>query len=249
MQLTNLALTLAAAASTVAAYPITGDNVNCRTGPSTDYKSVRTYVKGTDVKLSCQTYGETIFGNSIWDKTTDGCYVADYYVKTGTNNMVVKECKPVQAPGGGSTYQGKINRTEIIQRAKFWTDKNVPYSMYANAPDPQGRNYRTDCSGLVSMALHAKAPGYSTVSLPEIAKAISYSEIKAGDFVGTLGAGTGGSGGHVVIFQQWIDSAHTQYWALECANKAKGCLRQKRNVGWKSGTKTAKPYRYIRTLD
>ncbi|AEO57422.1 hypothetical protein MYCTH_81466 [Thermothelomyces thermophilus ATCC 42464] len=249
MQLNTLALTLAAAVSSVAAYPITGDDVNCRTGPGTSFKSVKTYPKGTDVKLSCQTYGEVIFGNSIWDKTQDGCYVSDYYVKTGSNNMVTGECPDNGNGSGGSVYQGKINRTEIISRAEYWTKQNVPYSMEKTYPDPQGRYYRTDCSGLVSMALHAMAPGYSTVTLPQIAVAISWDDLKAGDFIGTLGAGTGGSGGHVTVFQSWVDDAHTQYWSLECANKEKGCLRQKRNVKWKVGSNTAKPYRYTKVIN
>ncbi|KAL2160554.1 hypothetical protein VTH06DRAFT_1242 [Thermothelomyces fergusii] len=249
MHLNTLALTLAAAASSVAAYPITGDGVNCRTGPGTSFPSVKTYPIGTEVQLSCQVYGEVIFGNLIWDKTQDGCYVSDYYVRTGSNSMVTDECPDIGDGNGGSVYQGKINRTEIISRGEFWTDQNVPYSMEKTFPDQQGRYYRTDCSGFVSMALHAVAPGYSTVTLPEIAVAISWDDLKAGDFIGTLGAGTGGSGGHVTLFESWADDAHTQYWSLECANREKGCLRQKRNRDWSVGDKIAKPYRYIKVID
>ncbi|KAH6841111.1 hypothetical protein B0I37DRAFT_357924 [Chaetomium sp. MPI-CAGE-AT-0009] len=246
MQLTSLVLTLAAAISTVAAYPITGDDVNCRSGPGTSYKSVKTYKKGTDVKLTCQTYGESISGNAIWDKTTDGCYVSDYYVKTGSNSMVTKEC-PIAGGGGGSQYNGPINRTEIISRGRYWVSRGVPYSMTKTYPDQQGRKYRTDCSGFVSMALHANAPGYNTVSLPAIAKAIKWADLKPGDFVGTLGEGTAGAAGHVTLFLSWADSAHKAYNTLECRGTY-GCVQYKRNVGWKSGGFTAKPYRYTRVI-
>ncbi|EAQ88979.1 predicted protein [Chaetomium globosum CBS 148.51] len=222
MQLTSLVLTLAAAISTVAAYPITGNDVNCRSGPDTSYKSVKTYKKGADVKLTCQTYGESINGNAIWDKTSDGCYVSDYYVKTGSNSMVTKEC-PIAGGGGGSQYNGPINRTEIISRGRYWVSRKVPYSMSKTYPDQQGRKYRTDCSGF-------------------------WADLKPGDFVGTLGEGTAGAAGHVTLFLSWADSAHKAYNTLECRGTY-GCVQYKRNVGWKSGGFTAKPYRYTRVIN
>jgi uncharacterized protein YraI len=91
---------LAALASSLApasAYLITGDGVNCRSGPGTSYAVKKSYAKGTDVTITCQTAGTTVSGNSIWDKTSDGCYVADYYVKTGSSGYVTKKC------GGTST--------------------------------------------------------------------------------------------------------------------------------------------------
>lgn len=243
-----LTLTLAAAVSRVAAYPITDNNVNCRSGPGTSHGVVRSYNKGHDVTLTCQTYGENIFGNSLWDKTTDGCYVSDYYVHTGTPNMVVKECGSSGGGGGTSSYQGTIKRSEIISRGRYWTSRHVPYSMQRTYPDPQGRNYRTDCSGFVSMALHASAPGYNTVSLPSIAKSIGWNDLKPGDFVGTLGAGTGGADGHVTLFLSWVDSSRKAYNSLECKG-TDGCVQWKRSVGWKVGSHTAKPYRYTKVVD
>jgi lysozyme len=84
-------------AASAIAYPITGSTVNCRTGPGTNYAVKKSYSKGADVTISCQTAGTSVNGNNIWDKTQDGCYVADYYVKTGTSGYVTKKC------GGGST--------------------------------------------------------------------------------------------------------------------------------------------------
>ncbi|KAK4235774.1 lysozyme-like domain-containing protein [Achaetomium macrosporum] len=84
---------LASALAPASAYLITGDDVNCRSGPGTSYAVKKTYAKGTDVKISCQTAGTTVNGNSIWDKTSDGCYVSDYYVKTGSNGYVTGKCE------------------------------------------------------------------------------------------------------------------------------------------------------------
>jgi uncharacterized protein YraI len=92
----------AVAFSVTNAYPITGDGVNCRSGPGTSYAIKKTYPKGTDIKISCQTSGTEVNGNSIWDKTEDGCYVSDYYVKTGTNGYVTTKCSS-SSGGGGST--------------------------------------------------------------------------------------------------------------------------------------------------
>ncbi|KAK4136869.1 CHAP-domain-containing protein [Trichocladium antarcticum] len=90
----------AVAFSGVEAYPVTGNGVNCRTGPGTSFAVTKVYAKGTDVQITCQTEGTSVNGNSIWDKTTDGCYVADYYIKTGTNGYVTTKC-PSSGGGGG----------------------------------------------------------------------------------------------------------------------------------------------------
>ncbi len=92
MKFTVLAVLASAVAPAIATYPITGDTVNCRSGPGTSYAVKKTYAKGAGVTISCQTAGTTVEGNSIWDKTSDGCYVADYYVKTGVNGYVTGKC-------------------------------------------------------------------------------------------------------------------------------------------------------------
>ncbi|KAJ2525153.1 hypothetical protein GGI11_000283 [Coemansia sp. RSA 2049] len=66
--------------------------LNCRTEPSTKGDVANLYQAGDDVVLECQTSGETINGNALWGKTTEGCYVADYYLKTGSNGYVTKRC-------------------------------------------------------------------------------------------------------------------------------------------------------------
>lgn len=97
------ALFQAVAVSVTSAYPITGNGVNCRSGPSTSDPIKKTYAKGSDVKVTCQTTGTSVNGNNIWDKTQDGCYVADYYVKTGTNGYVTDKCSSGGSSGGGSS--------------------------------------------------------------------------------------------------------------------------------------------------
>ncbi|MBD0670204.1 hypothetical protein [Streptomyces sp. CBMA156] len=58
---------------------------------------------------------------------------------------------PAQAT---SSIGGQISSAEILSRAQSWVDKHVPYNQQGYATDPQGTNYREDCSGYVSMAWH-----------------------------------------------------------------------------------------------
>ncbi|KAK3321886.1 CHAP domain-containing protein [Apodospora peruviana] len=101
MKFSIIAFLLQATAFTTltAAYPIKADDVNCRSGPGTSYTVKKSYAKGKDISITCQTAGESIKGNNIWDKTSDGCYVSDYYVQTGTDGYVTKKCS---SSGGGS---------------------------------------------------------------------------------------------------------------------------------------------------
>ncbi|KAK1253605.1 hypothetical protein MKX07_001682 [Trichoderma sp. CBMAI-0711] len=104
-------IALAFASLSVNAYPITGDIVNCRSGPGTSFAIKKTYKKSQDVSVTCQTSGTSVNGNSIWDKTSDGCYVADYYVKTGSSSYVTKKCDAAPKPpsgGGGSKIPGPM---------------------------------------------------------------------------------------------------------------------------------------------
>ena len=110
---------LVCSALSVSAYPISGDDVNCRSGPGTSYGVKKQYSKGHEVKLSCQTEGEKINGNSIWDKTTDGCYVSDYYVKTGVNGYVTSKCSSSGGGSSGGCSAPKSNKATVDLVAEF----------------------------------------------------------------------------------------------------------------------------------
>ncbi|KAJ1645963.1 hypothetical protein J3B02_000833 [Coemansia erecta] len=89
-----VALCIVGLVSPSSAYKIyKADEVNCRSTPSTSGKVVRVYTPKDEISLVCQISGETIFKNALWGKTTDGCYIADYYLKTGSDGYVVGKCK------------------------------------------------------------------------------------------------------------------------------------------------------------
>jgi hypothetical protein len=111
-----------------------------------------------------------------------------------------------------------------FQRAATWLTADnggpVPYSMsrcfpgFTAAPCtvPQ---YRTDCSGFVSMAF-GLSRSYVTAEMDNstFATRISKQDLRPGDLM-LNGNPPSGSFGHVVLFEKWADSAHTKYLGYE----------------------------------
>jgi LasA protease len=66
-------------------------SVNKRSGPGTSYPIVGSASDGTTLTISCWRNGTTHTGRygttSVWDKLTDGTWVSDAFVYTGTNTI------------------------------------------------------------------------------------------------------------------------------------------------------------------
>lgn len=107
-----LALSVAAFTPLMNAYPITASGVNCRTGPGTSYDVVMSYDLGADISVTCQAPGTDIYGDDLWDLTSDGCYVADYYVQTGTSSYITSPCAD-----DGSSSEGDLPGLDSTQSA------------------------------------------------------------------------------------------------------------------------------------
>jgi hypothetical protein len=131
----------ALAATCPKSYPVTAKGgLQCRNGPGTDFKEIiKTYPQGARIKISCQTPGTSVDGNNIWIKTQDGCYVADRYVKTGTNGYVAKKCSSGGGGGGGggkTCPAPKVNKATVNLIADF--EKFVPnICMFILVPSPE----------------------------------------------------------------------------------------------------------------
>lgn len=70
-------------ASVAYAYRVVGTNsLNARSGPSSSYSLVRRYGRGAILTVVCQTPGPRVGTSGVWDKLSDGSYVADHYVST-----------------------------------------------------------------------------------------------------------------------------------------------------------------------
>jgi uncharacterized protein YraI len=87
----------AVAAVTVKTYAIApGVRLNVRSGPGTDYTIVRVLPEGSRVPIYCQSPGTTVTGpygtSNIWDNISNGEYVSDAYVLTGSDGYVASRC-------------------------------------------------------------------------------------------------------------------------------------------------------------
>ncbi|WP_432096972.1 FG-GAP repeat domain-containing protein [Streptomyces sp. bgisy100] len=140
-----------------------------------------------------------------------------------------------------SSVGGAISRTEMIQRAQYWVDEGVPYSQSRYYRDPQGRTYRTDCSGMVSMAWHLPTSA-TTWTLPNYSTRLgSLDDLKPGDILNNIDR-------HVVIFASWTDSSHTTANIMEEARTGTNARKStySRNYINSNGFK---PYRYNKVTD
>ncbi|MFQ6146942.1 SH3 domain-containing protein [Streptomyces seoulensis] len=91
------AATAQAAAATVRYYAVApGVRVNVRSGPGTGYGVVRVLNEGAQVPIYCQTPGTTVTGpygtSNIWDNISNGQYVSDSYVHTGSDGYIAPRC-------------------------------------------------------------------------------------------------------------------------------------------------------------
>ncbi|MFF3976690.1 FG-GAP-like repeat-containing protein [Streptomyces sp. NPDC001828] len=122
---------------------------------------------------------------------------------------------------------GQISRSEVITRAKTWTDAAVPYSQTSYLTS-YGNKYRTDCSGFVSMAWNLATSasnnwGETTPTLMNFTSSIGKDDLKPGDILLNPAAG---NDGHVVIFNGWADAGHTAYDAFEEAGHGTGAVHR-----------------------
>jgi uncharacterized protein YraI len=92
-----MALSPVAESATVRYYDVApGYRLNVRNGPGTSYSIVRILPEGSKVPVYCQTPGTTVTGpygtSNIWDNISNGQYVSDAYVNTGSDGYVADRC-------------------------------------------------------------------------------------------------------------------------------------------------------------
>ncbi|MFG2514327.1 peptidoglycan-binding protein [Streptomyces sp. NPDC048584] len=126
---------------------------------------------------------------------------------------------PLYGPGGQagppaspepSARVPAITRADIIERARSWVTRKVPYGVSSYGSD----GYRQDCSGYVSMAW--RLPGNEwTGSLGAYAERITKDELQPGDMLLHHNAADPYGGSHVVLFGGWANTARSKYVAYE----------------------------------
>ncbi|MEU4804051.1 hypothetical protein [Actinosynnema sp. NPDC023587] len=101
----------------------------------------------------------------------------------------------------GTTPEDRVtSRGETQARSQSWLDERVPYSQSACHRNQFG-DYRTDCSGYVSMAWglnHSR----TTTTLREVGTEVPRADLRAGDALV--------NDGHAALFIRWADDAKTE---------------------------------------
>jgi uncharacterized protein YraI len=97
-------------ATTAFGYRVTGGRpVAARSGPGRSYPAVKTYAAGAGVTVVCQAPGSGAGTTTVWDKLTDGSYVADARVDTPPGagySAPVTRCRyPYQVSAGHGANQ------------------------------------------------------------------------------------------------------------------------------------------------
>lgn len=94
----------------VAASMAPGGPYNMRTGPSTAYATGGTIAGGAGVSITCTSRGQSVSGyygtSVVWDKLSNGYYVADVNVYTGTNTQAARPCQFNDYPYASSSTSG-----------------------------------------------------------------------------------------------------------------------------------------------
>src|SRR3954467_2088528 len=78
-------------------YPVApGCELNVRSGPGTGYSIIDVLPQGATVPVNCRPPGTRDSGpygtSNIWDNIGNGRFVADAYVKTGSDGYVAPRC-------------------------------------------------------------------------------------------------------------------------------------------------------------
>ena len=128
-----------------------------------------------------------------------------------------------------------ITRQEVRDRTQAWVNAQVPYNQGAY---PDG--FRADCSGFVSYGWNLRdnagnTRSLTTWTLPNVSYRISKDELQTGDILLNTSS-------HVLFFDQWANSQHTEYWAYEMTPPR--AVYKKIPYPYWSGYGTFEPYRY-----
>jgi len=115
-----------------------------------------------------------------------------------------------------------VTKDQIRNRITYWNDHPPAggYNQGRYTPGPDGKSYRDDCSGYVSMLTGMTASPYTGLMVDtSYSTAISKADLTFGDII--IAPPVDARGGHVVLFDRWVNDARTVYrghefgWGLQ----------------------------------
>jgi hypothetical protein len=137
-----------------------------------------------------------------------------------------------------------VTRAYTLERAASWIGV-TPYSQTHCYTNGYG-DYRTDCSGMVSMAWGLGNVGnyYYTGNIDDVSYHISASDLQPGDAL--LSPNPGSSDAHLALFEGWANTAHTSVKVIQETGSAGNTIEGvPTNFTWTSYT----PIRYNNMAD
>jgi hypothetical protein len=129
-------------ASASAAYPVKstldGRTVKDPDVPVGPHRISDMYPEGTKVTIVCQENGEEYAGSKLWDLTSDGLWIPDAFVKTGTTGRVAPECSipksfPAKSDLNGRKKKGDAADAPGSVENKYKEGQKVPVDCQAKA--------------------------------------------------------------------------------------------------------------------
>jgi hypothetical protein len=122
--------TAAPSADELPPYSVSGTastgHVNERTGPSTSDPAVATDNEGTALTITCQTTGESVAGDSVWDKLADGNYVSDLYTTAPGGLGFAGTLPNCDLATKTARIIAPLNGTQVDERATVTVQVDVP---------------------------------------------------------------------------------------------------------------------------
>jgi flagellar protein FlgJ len=110
-----------ATAATAGTARVAATRLNIRSGPSTNYKIIRTVSRNTRLAVACRVIGESIHGSvrktSIWNKLTNGRFVTDAYLIWPKPKPSIPMCSFPATPQEGTAVNLRRNASTLLAPA------------------------------------------------------------------------------------------------------------------------------------
>jgi uncharacterized protein YraI len=184
-----------AAAATGTVNTTSGAPVNVHTGPTVGSSVVTTVASGTSVTVDCQTTGDSVTGkygtSTLWDHLpTQGGYISDTYVYTGSDGQIAPTCGGSSGPVCSAAG---LNDPNTCAQAVAWAKAHISTS---DNPD-----YYERCDHVVGLAYGFSASGSTTAyahwkAIPSQYKYAGVTTVPAG---GLAFFSSGSGAGHVML--------------------------------------------------
>ncbi|KAJ2858139.1 hypothetical protein J3B02_000479 [Coemansia erecta] len=161
-------------AGQTAAYDIIHtSSLNCRAKPTRNSNLVKQYQIGEEIDILCQIKGQVVFGNSIWDKTPDDCYVSDYYLLTGVSGIFKTQCVNSTATLGTNLSSSSesqedsgladVEETEVSQSAEASADIDTPEEQISGELEPELETNKSQNDAVDSATDESESSGVDSV--------------------------------------------------------------------------------------